>query len=144
VGVLLVRFRYYKELNHVILHSANPEISDLCPRHTMLYQSYHQCHQGARPSPIHNSNALVSIYSHVDHPLSTRSDKPFVLLVRLIPIAVLLRPQLLRQLIYNRGDQFLLALLVIRVTVPDGDLNRVPADAVGETADVVVECCESR
>jgi hypothetical protein len=67
-----------------------------------------------------------------------------MLLVRLIPVTVLLRPQLLRQLVYNRGDQFLLALLVICVTVPDGDLDRVPADAVGETADIVVECCESR
>jgi len=64
--------------------------------------------------------------------------------MRLIPITILLWLQFLRQLIQNRGDQFLLALLVICVTVPDGDLDGVPPDAVGEAADVVVKCCESR
>lgn len=67
-------------------------------------------------------------------------NEPLVLLVRLVPVAVLLlRLQLLRQLLENHLQQLFLARLVLRITVPDRDLDRIPADGIREAADVVVE-----
>ena len=63
-------------------------------------------------------------------------DEPFVLLVRLVPVAVfLLWLQLLGQLLEDHLQQLLLARLVVRITVPDRNLDRVPADRVGEATE---------
>jgi hypothetical protein len=114
--------------------------------HAMLYHCYHAISQSSIHSPRHpicrfNSQVSTTSNLRISHQLlSTWGNKPFMLLMCLIPIAVLFRLQLIRQLIQNRGDQLFFALLIIRVPVPDGDLNCVPADAVGESTDVVVEC----
>jgi hypothetical protein len=58
-------------------------------------------------------------------------NEALVLLVRLVPIAVfLLWLQLLGQLLEDHLQQLLLARLVLCVTVPDRNLDRVPADRV--------------
>ena len=57
----------------------------------------------------------------------------------LVPVRVLLGLKLLAQLVEHRGQQLGLAGLVVGVARPDGDLDRVPADAVRDAADVVVE-----
>lgn len=62
-----------------------------------------------------------------------------MLLVRLVPVAVLLRLQLGAQLLEDGLEKLLLASLIVSVTVPDGDLYGVPADGVGYAADVVIE-----
>jgi len=68
------------------------------------------------------------------------ADEALVLLVGLVPVAVfLLWLQLLGQLLEDHLQQLLLARLVLCVTVPDRDLDRVPADRVRDAADVVIE-----
>jgi len=61
-------------------------------------------------------------------------------LMRLIPILLLpLRPHLLTQLLQHRLQQLRNALLILRIAVPDGDLDCVPAERVGYAADLIVE-----
>jgi hypothetical protein len=63
-----------------------------------------------------------------------------VFLVCLVPVAVLLLwLQFFRQLLQDRLEQLLLARFVLRISVPNRDLDRVPADRVGDAANVVVE-----
>jgi hypothetical protein len=67
-------------------------------------------------------------------------NEALVLLVRLVPVAVfLLRSKLIRQLLQDHRQQLLPPRLVLRVAGPDGDLYSVPANAVRDPADVVVE-----
>jgi hypothetical protein len=67
-------------------------------------------------------------------------DETLVFLVRLVPVAVLLLwLQLIRQLLKNRLEQLLLARLILCISVPDCNLDRVPADRVRDAADVIVE-----
>jgi hypothetical protein len=68
-------------------------------------------------------------------------NKPLVLLVCPVPIAVfLLRYKLFRQLFKDDLEELLLARLVVCISVPDCNLDGIPAYGVGDTADVVVEC----
>lgn len=71
------------------------------------------------------------------------TSKTLVLLVSLVPVAVLLRLQLGTQLLKDGLKQLLLADLVVSIASPDGDLNGIPADGVGDTADVVIEGCST-
>lgn len=66
-------------------------------------------------------------------------SKSLVLLVRLVPVAVLLGFQLRTQLLEDGLEQLLFAGLVVCIAGPDGDLHSVPADRVGDAADVVIE-----
>jgi hypothetical protein len=68
-----------------------------------------------------------------------RCSKPLVLLVRLVPVTILLRCQLSTQLLQDGLKQLLPAGFVVGIAVPDGDLHGIPADRVGDTANVVIE-----
>lgn len=83
----------------------------------------------------------LSIYSNsTSEESQLLLDEPLVLLVRLVPVAVfLLWHKLFRKLLENDLQQLLPAGLVLCVSVPDRDLDGVPADRVGDAADVVVE-----
>lgn len=62
-----------------------------------------------------------------------------MLLVGLVPVAVLLRFQLGTELLENGLEQLLLASLIVGVAGPDSDLNSVPTNGIGNTADIIVE-----
>ena len=67
-----------------------------------------------------------------------------MLVMRLVPVAVLLLGlELGRKLVKNDLKQLLSPSFVICITIPHRNLNRIPADRVRETADVVVEGCST-
>jgi hypothetical protein len=84
---------------------------------------------------------LSTIYTiHIKEGKQLLLDESLVFLVRLVPVAVfLLWLEFVRQLLQNRLEQLLLARLVVCVTVPDCNLDRIPADRVRDAADVIVE-----
>jgi hypothetical protein len=83
---------------------------------------------------------LTKYTNHTKEERQLLLDESLVLLVRLVPVAVfLLWLELVRQLLQNRLEQLLLARLVVCITVPDCNLDRVPADRVRNAADVIVE-----